>query len=138
MTVVELVPLAVDRILRVCCVVPATKAAEMIAHCVQVIDALSLRVQNVSAHVETLCRELHHLSDLATAEHTPLMRESFQVHDQIRRRFVNFHFLRCYHVILAFAAVPLIVTLQRFLRTEAAQAVMQIKVLRFSLETGIT
>ena len=103
----------------------------MIRDCVQVIHAiLSLAVathfvQDVGCHVQPVDREVDEVVDLARAKHcVALVREAFEVDDQVVRRFVHFHLFLSGDVVFAAAAVPLVVARQCLFHREVVQAVV--------------
>ncbi len=75
--------------------------------------------------VQALHWECHQLVDFPASPETSRVREPFQVKDQEVRGTEDFHFFSSYLVVLALAAVPLVVSFQKFLLREVLETVLQ-------------
>ena len=114
MTIVEVVPLAIEWVASKSCVVAKAYATEVVGHSKAIIDEFGaplLGAQYKLAHIEALEWELNmRVNFLTTTKAVPvtLRLEALEADNEDTRHAVNLHRLGRLHKLLALIAVPFV------------------------------
>ena len=129
--VVELIPLASDRVFAESSIMTRIKSSIMITDGIKVLNkSLSLErriLYQLGSNIQAIDWEINLKIYFSAAEHrVTLMRESFEVDDKELWGLVYFHLLECRHMVFALRTIPFVVTCERFFLIKARNTIIKV------------
>ena len=86
-----------------------------------------LVLDDIRCHIQSINGEVDEITDFTRSKHSiSRVREPLHLNDQIVWSFIHLHLLGCIDMLLAFAAIPLVITGEGLLSRKEIHAVIQV------------